>query len=67
MDLHEVMLRAFEEEICDIDKDKTKVTILGIVFDREYNQWNNSGTIRTIYPCRKSSGQGITVHPGNGN
>jgi hypothetical protein len=48
MHLHSINLsnacyRAIYEEIGNIEKDKVDVSVLGLVFDKEYNQWNFIG------------------------
>ena len=36
---------AVQEEICDVDESNINASILGMVFDKEYNQWNIIGCI----------------------
>ena len=45
INLEEVALRAFQEEICDARKEELEISILGLVFDKQYNQWNFIGLI----------------------
>ena len=46
--LRNEIIRAFCEEICDID-DLPEIKVAGIVLDKEYGQWNLIGTVRTAY------------------
>lgn len=39
--------RGFEEEICDEWRSDNKISIYGIILDREYAQWNVFGVIKT--------------------
>lgn len=47
INFRDVFSRGFNEEICEIDQeaDELDISILGLVFDRKYNQWNIIGTI----------------------
>ncbi len=45
LDLSNVCYRAACEEIGDMSKDKVDVSVLGLVFDKEYNQWNLIGCV----------------------
>ena len=46
LDVHGAARRAFCEEVCEIDADESIVPqILGLIFDKAFNQWNLVGTI----------------------
>ena len=43
LDLLEACNRSIDEEIGNIERKKITVSVLGLVFDKEYNQWNFIG------------------------
>lgn len=61
MSFTSMAIRAIQEEIGDIDKSKMEVDILGVVFDKGYNQWNAIGCCNIGLECdeiikRRNSG-----------
>lgn len=53
--LDKAMIRAFQEEICDVDDRDNEITpsVLGFAFDRQYNQWNIIGVIHCTLSCEE--------------
>lgn len=45
LDFEKVAKRAVQEEICGVEENKINVSILGLIFDKGYNQWNIIGFI----------------------
>ena len=45
VDIKSVFLRAYKEEICNIEESNFRLTILGLVIDKKYGQWNFIGKV----------------------
>lgn len=45
LDLQELCYRAVKEEIAHIEESQLDTSVLGLVFDKEYNQWNFIGDV----------------------
>lgn len=61
MSFTSMAMRAVQEEIGDIDRDEMEIDILGVVFDKSYNQWNVIGCCNIGLKCdeiikRRNSG-----------
>ena len=53
LNIYEVVHRAIDEEIGHLPNDKLSINVLGLIFDKRYNQWNFVATAEVDLPSAK--------------